>query len=133
MVSVTPAKGMLVGGVDSSLEDDMAKALLASAPKAKCYVDNAESYSTNEVTIYWNSPLVYLLTLSMTDLTPSVPLVGDVNSDGVVDYIDVKLLKDYLLCRGTLTAEQAVKADLKGDSSLNSIDLALLKQKVLQK
>lgn len=28
---------------------------------AKCYVDDAESYSTNEVAIYWNSPLVALI------------------------------------------------------------------------
>ena len=29
----------------------------------KCYVDNASSYSTNEITIYWNSPLIYLLSM----------------------------------------------------------------------
>ena len=23
------------------------------------YADNVQSYSTNEVTIYWNSPLIY--------------------------------------------------------------------------
>ncbi|MBO4591021.1 MAG: glycoside hydrolase family 9 protein, partial [Eubacterium sp.] len=28
---------------------------------AMCYVDNAQSYSTNETAIYWNSPLIYLL------------------------------------------------------------------------
>jgi endoglucanase len=26
-----------------------------------CYVDNDASYSTNEVTVYWNSPLIYIL------------------------------------------------------------------------
>lgn len=53
--------GMLVGGVNSSLEDSAAKAYCKTSPAAKCYTDNAESYSTNEITIYWNSPLVYLL------------------------------------------------------------------------
>ena len=54
-------KGMLVGGPDSFLEDVYAKATLAGLPKARCYVDNEQSYSCNEITIYWNSPLVYLL------------------------------------------------------------------------
>lgn len=53
--------GMLVGGADGNLEDPYAKAVLAKLPKERCYVDNVQSYSCNEVTIYWNSPLVYLL------------------------------------------------------------------------
>ncbi len=53
--------GMLVGGPDSYLEDAYAKSVLSGKPKAKCYVDNEQSYSCNEVTIYWNSPLVYLI------------------------------------------------------------------------
>ena len=56
--------GMLVGGVNSSLEDSAAKAYCKTSPAAKCYIDNAESYSTNEITIYWNSPLVYLLAVT---------------------------------------------------------------------
>lgn len=53
--------GMLVGGPDSDLEDPYAQATLSEKPNAACYVDNVQSYSCNEVTIYWNSPLVYLL------------------------------------------------------------------------
>lgn len=53
--------GMVVGGPNMNLEDPYAKAVLAGLPAAKCYVDNDQSFSTNEVTIYWNSPLVYLL------------------------------------------------------------------------
>lgn len=53
--------GMLVGGPNSALEDPYAKAVLSDAPAAKCYADNAQSYSCNEVTIYWNSPLIYLM------------------------------------------------------------------------
>ena len=54
-------KGMLVGGPDSRLEDPYAKAVLAGLPKARCYTDNAQSYSCNEITIYWNSPLAFLI------------------------------------------------------------------------
>nr|WP_027870196.1 glycoside hydrolase family 9 protein [[Eubacterium] cellulosolvens] len=54
-------KGMLVGGPNKNLEDPYAKAVLDGQPAGMCYVDNAQSYSTNEVAIYWNSPLIYLL------------------------------------------------------------------------
>ena len=53
--------GMLVGGADSAHEDSYAKAVLFDQAPALSYADNAQSYSTNEITIYWNSPLVYLL------------------------------------------------------------------------
>lgn len=57
----TTMKGMLVGGANSNLEDPYARNVLEGRPAAKCYADNAQSYSCNEITIYWNSPLVYLL------------------------------------------------------------------------
>lgn len=53
--------GMLVGGPDSALEDPYAETVCKDMPAAKCYVDNEQSYSMNEITIYWNSPLVYLM------------------------------------------------------------------------
>lgn len=55
-------KGMLIGGPDNALEDPYAQAVLKDAAPAKCYADNSQSYSCNEITIYWNSPLVYLFT-----------------------------------------------------------------------
>lgn len=58
-------KGMVIGGPNSGLEDPFAKALLAGQPPAKCYLDNDQSYATNEVTIYWNSPFIYLLSSQM--------------------------------------------------------------------
>ncbi len=53
--------GMLVGGPNSGLNDAYVQNVLRGAPSAKCYADNSQSYSTNEITIYWNSPLIYLL------------------------------------------------------------------------
>ena len=53
--------GMLVGGPDVNLEDPYAKTVLEGQSPAMCYVDNAQSYSTNEVAIYWNSPLIYVI------------------------------------------------------------------------
>ena len=56
--------GMLVGGVNSNLEDNVAKTQLKNEPTVKRYLDHKESYSTNEITIYWNSPLIYLMALT---------------------------------------------------------------------
>lgn len=53
--------GMLVGGPNRGLEDGIDYARLSALPPAKRYNDHWGAYATNEVTIYWNSPLVYLL------------------------------------------------------------------------
>lgn len=57
----TTMQGMLVGGPNSNLEDPYAQQTLKDKAPARCYVDNEQSYSCNEITVYWNSPLVYLL------------------------------------------------------------------------
>lgn len=53
--------GMVVGGPDMNLSDDaLQKACKGEAP-AKCYLDDKDSYASNEVTIYWNSPVYFTL------------------------------------------------------------------------
>ncbi len=93
--------GMLVGGVNSNLEDSAAKAYCRDNADAKCWVDNSESYSTNEITIYWNSPLTYLLSITNTDAEPIVPPVddvlwGDANCDGRVTIADSTAILQHL-------------------------------------
>ena len=56
-----PMPGMLAGGPDSSLEDPCAANVLSGSAPSACYIDNDQSYSTNEVAVYWNSPLITLL------------------------------------------------------------------------
>ncbi len=58
--SATP--GMLAGGPNKGLQDPLAKSKLDGLPPQKCFIDAEPSYSTNEMTIYWNSPLYVLLT-----------------------------------------------------------------------
>ena len=69
-----PMKGMLVGGPDSNFaengNDAVATRACKNASPAHCYIDNNNSWSTNEVTIYWNSPLIYLLVSIEADLLP---------------------------------------------------------------
>lgn len=56
-------KGVLVGGADGNREDAITQGLDETLPSAKVYADNYLSYSSNEVSIYWNSGLLCLLAL----------------------------------------------------------------------
>lgn len=55
-----PIPGLVSGGPCAGLYDDAAREYCQGQPEAKCFVDHTESYSTNEITIYWNSPAVYV-------------------------------------------------------------------------
>jgi len=52
--------GMIAGGPDQNLEDPYAANVCADSAPALCYADSDQAYSLNEVTIYWNSPVVFL-------------------------------------------------------------------------
>ncbi len=125
--------GMLVGGVNSALEDSAAKAYLRTMPPAKCYVDHAESYSTNEITIYWNSPLTYLLSLTEGAESGGEDNVqyGDVNLDGEVTIVDVVMLNRAVMGAETLSDVQAANADCDLDGETTPSDsLIILKHLV---
>ena len=124
-------KGMLVGGVNSSLEDSAAKAYLANMPSAKCYVDHSESYSTNEITIYWNSPLTYLMVLTSGNSSQgSDSTIGDVNMDGRLSMADAVLLQRYLAGVSELTQQQKLNADMNSSGNVNIFDLCMLKEQL---
>ena len=54
-----PPVGSLAGGPNSSIQDPVAQGLFGDqgCPAQKCYVDDIESWSTNEITINWNASL----------------------------------------------------------------------------
>ncbi|MDR2547827.1 MAG: glycoside hydrolase family 9 protein [Lachnospiraceae bacterium] len=53
--------GMVVGGPNMFTEADSdLHAACKGLPPSKCYVDHSGSYSANEVTIYWNSPVYFM-------------------------------------------------------------------------
>ncbi len=125
----TAMPGMLVGGVNSDLADPAAQKYLADTPAAKCYIDDAGSYSTNEITIYWNSPLIYLLSLTEDEQT-SETIRGDVNADGAFTLLDVVMLQKWLLCAGDITDCQA--GDLDADGTVNVFDLCIMKRELMK-
>lgn len=57
-----PIPGYVSGGPNQNHCDDYSLANIKkdTAPM-KCYVDHIDSFSTNEITIYWNSPLIFIL------------------------------------------------------------------------
>jgi endoglucanase len=55
-----PWPGLLAGGPNGRRQDPAMKAL-PDLPPAKMYIDDQESYASNEVAINWNAPLVFLL------------------------------------------------------------------------
>ena len=132
MAAGSAMKGMLVGGVNSGLEDSAAKAYLSNMPAAKCYVDHSESYSTNEITIYWNSPLTYLMALTAADNSGQEDgsLSGDVNTDGSVSVADAVHLQRYIAGLEALTAEQKANADMDKNVKVNIFDLCILKDEL---
>ena len=56
-----PVPGFLAGGPNTVVMTDCSPKIARSKWPAKSYVDQACSYSTNEVAINWNAPLIYLL------------------------------------------------------------------------
>ena len=56
-----PVPGLVSGGPNGRPGDPIAiKMIPKGTAPMKCYVDKMESYSTNEITIYWNSSAVYV-------------------------------------------------------------------------
>ncbi|WP_347332562.1 glycoside hydrolase family 9 protein [Marinimicrobium locisalis] len=55
--------GALSGGPNYGLEDDVSASALAGCEStpATCYLDDIEAWSTNEITINWNSALAWVL------------------------------------------------------------------------
>ena len=58
---------------------------------------------------------------------------GDVNQDQTVNTADVVLLQKYLLGEVALTETQAKAADVQANNTVNGFDLAVLRQKLVQK
>lgn len=135
----TAMKGMLVGGVNQNLEDSAAKAYTRDYANAKRYVDNSESYSTNEITIYWNSPLTYLLALTDAAAdeaaTPGPQpsgnyLAGDANCDTKVNMGDVVFIMQCNANPGEyqLSAQGKINADVIGNDGVTNGDALAIQQ-----
>jgi endoglucanase len=55
-----PPVGTLAGGANSSIQDPYAQSKLTGCVGQFCYIDDIQSWSTNELTINWNAPLAWI-------------------------------------------------------------------------
>ncbi|GJQ63161.1 MAG: endoglucanase [Melioribacteraceae bacterium] len=56
-----PLPGLVSGGPNQYLNDPLLQSLFnGDTPPAMCFVDETESYASNEIAINWNSPLVFV-------------------------------------------------------------------------
>jgi len=89
--------GVLSGGPGAGMQDPYIGGLgykRGTLANQKCYVDNAEAWSVNEVTINWNAPLAWM-TSFMDDVAPTIGSTpsteatwGDANLDSKVTLAD---------------------------------------------
>ena len=115
---------------------------------AKCYLDSADEWTTNEHAVGSNSILVFITafansivqanptqTISPTPTSVSTPsgiVPGDINGDGVFNAIDFATFRKILLGMEAIKSEfWEVAADMNGDGVQNAIDFALMRKKLL--
>ena len=55
-----PARRDLAGGANSGIQDPYAQSKLTGCVAQFCYIDDIQSYSTNEEAINWNSALSWV-------------------------------------------------------------------------
>lgn len=133
----TPPKGFISGGPNSGLEDPWVGDMLGwkpgSLPPQKCFTDNIQSWSTNEVTINWNAPFAWV-TGYLDEVAPlgsqEKAKYGDLNENGTIDSVDLVILKRHLLNIPIEFNKDA--ADLNEDKLIDSTDFAILKRYVLE-
>ena len=147
--------GVLSGGPNAGLQDPYVRALgFVSGdpdnPSQRCFVDSIEAWSTNEVTINWNSPLAWIASFlqdeaanakggtviepPVTDpTTPEDPdkfMYGDVDGNKKVEITDLTYQSMYLLGDYKLSGDTLKAADVNADGKVDLADLAHLKQYV---
>jgi len=59
-----PPPGALAGGPNSRLQDPTSNRFLKGCPPERCYIDNVDAWSVNEVAINWNAPLAWIATFA---------------------------------------------------------------------
>ena len=55
-----PPPGTIAGGPNSGIQDPFAQGKLHGCAPQFCYIDDIQSYSTNEIAINWNAPLSWI-------------------------------------------------------------------------
>lgn len=92
---------------------------------AKCYLESAAEFTTNEHTIGWNSILSFITAFASSSAQVPASL-GDANGDGKVDIVDALLVARY--AAGFPVTINAANADVNCDGSINVVDALKIAQ-----
>ncbi|MDE5945892.1 MAG: glycoside hydrolase family 9 protein [Oscillospiraceae bacterium] len=151
-----PPAGVMSGGPGSGLQDPYIGGLgykRGTLAPQKCFVDAAEAWSVNEVTINWNSPFAWVISFledeapkldgsddptsstGSTNSTTGKILWGDANDDGTVDVADVVATAAYVgnPDANKLPAQGLINADVHANGNGITADDALAIQQYLAK
>ena len=135
--NIDPAiPGLMAGGPDQYLSDPTLSSLFdSSTPPARCYVDDVDSYASNEIAINWNAPLVfvtgYFAANSLTGIQEDQPTIipgkikllpnypNPFNSETIIRFVlpesDSVVLKIYSL-QGQLVYKEDLGHRFAGES-----------------
>ena len=94
-----PPAGSIAGGPNAALQDPFVADLLRGCVGQFCYVDDIQSYSTNEVAINWNSALAWMSSF-LADQRDGAPLA---TADCQVRYTNVAQFSNIFVNTVTLT------------------------------
>ena len=84
------------------------------------------AYANNEIDTEWMLSVIYDL------LDSENILLGDVNTDGVINILDIVTVINFVLSNDTPTENQFFASDLNSDQIINILDIVLLVNIILE-
>ncbi len=135
--------GCLSGGPNSNMNDPMIQGAgykIGQIAPMLCYYDQCDAWSVNEITINWNSPLVWLASfledegplVGEQEEEPTDVLYGDANVDGTVNIMDVIHLSQSFMGASVLTEQGALNADVDVNGKVQPSDTMYIAQSLVK-
>jgi len=112
------------GGVQGGDTYDLYYMPNDGSPYPRDFVINQEgiiSYANNEIDTAWMLSVIYDLLSNDEDM-----LLGDVNSDGLINVLDVVSVINFILSINIPVGDQFVLSDINQDNVINVLDVVLI-------
>ena len=112
------------GGVQGGDTYDLYYMPNDGSPYPRDFVINQEgiiSYANNEIDTAWMLSVIYDLLSNNEDM-----LLGDVNSDGLINVLDVVNIINFILSINIPIGDQFVLSDINQDDVINVLDVVLI-------
>ena len=112
------------GGVQGGNTYDLYYMPNDGSPYPRDFVINQEgiiSYANNEIDTAWMLSVIYDLLSNNEDM-----LLGDVNSDGLINVLDVVNIINFILFINIPVGDQFILSDINQDDVINVLDVVLI-------